>query len=105
MIVFVLRSTDQLPALPAFTEDEGYMQTYKLFPHLFANESNLTLSEARQLLTDLLELFPDDATDELTTFYFGTCRFSEVFTFSFQCRWYQPPPRVGSFLPNPSQAS
>ncbi|XP_003747841.1 acetylcholinesterase-1-like [Galendromus occidentalis] len=57
--------------LVAFTEDEGYMQTYKLFPHLFTNESRLTLSEARSILAEVLDLFPDDATDLLMDFYFG----------------------------------
>ena len=50
------------------------MQTYKLFPNMFAKDSNLSLSEARQVLIDILEQFPEDATEQLDNFYFGKQR-------------------------------
>lgn len=57
-----------------FTENEGFMQTYKLFPNIFNFERpvNLSLEDAEDILMDAVGLFPENAKHYMRDMYFGT---------------------------------
>ncbi|XP_022655293.1 acetylcholinesterase-1-like isoform X2 [Varroa jacobsoni] len=59
--------------LVGFTENEGFMQAYKLFPTLFNFERpvNLSLQDAEDILMQAVELFPATAKDYMKEMYFG----------------------------------
>ncbi|OQR69926.1 acetylcholinesterase-like [Tropilaelaps mercedesae] len=59
--------------LSGFTENEGFMQAYKLFPGIFNFERpvNLSLQDAEDILMDAVELFPETAKDYMKDMYFG----------------------------------